>query len=195
MDWIVIVILIFIALLAIAAIAVSLIGKYRAESAAAYEKRMTAEREYDVAILKAAKVLVVGNLAYVTRGVDIHNEIIYDVKAVDINGKPITTDVIDGEKITLHKIASKLVDESITKNGLGSIKLLTANEWEALGNDRELHGRAVGYLTPLGVYIRQGGRAQDQGTFVKDGMTLQTLLHDLSAYALPLAMGQPINKS
>ncbi len=191
---VVIIALLIAAVLIIATVIVMLISKYRADAAAAYDRRMAAEREYDVAILRAAKVLVVGDMAYVTKGVDIHNEIIYDKMPISANGTPITTSTIDGDKITLHQIASRLVDDSITQNGKDATKLLTADEWHTMGHDTDQHKDSIKYLTPLGVYKVNGGDPKSQGTFVKDGMTLQSLLCDLSVNAIPLVTGQTIKR-
>lgn len=171
-------------ILGVATVVVLLAGKWRTDTAAAYKSKLEAEMEYDKAIIGAAKVFTVGSLAYVTRGVS-GDQIIYEKVAIDANGEPVTANTIDGEALTNHKIASLLVNESIRFNGGSATQLLTADQWEGMGNDRNHHGRALEYLRGLKlINIKQGGR--NQGTYTQQG-TLQDLMRDLAVNALPLA--------
>jgi hypothetical protein len=180
------------ALLLIAAVIVILIGKYRADEAAAFEKHTQARLDYDRALIGAAKVLTVGRMAFLTTGVS-GDMIQYRQFPVDGDGTPILTDVIDGAKVNAHNIASSLVHDSIIKRGINGTQLMTAEEWEQLGNSRLKHGVALEYLKGLNtIRIKQGGT--EQGTFVKEG-NLQGLMLDLSVAALPLAMGQGVSKA
>lgn len=188
-GWVLVALLIAIILLAF--VFVYLVGKWREDSASAYVKRITAEQQYDAAIIREAKVLIVGKMAFITRGVE-GTRIIYDERPIDDTGTPISGTTIDGKKITQHQLASRLVDDSITARGVDGVKLLTADEWEVLGHKHDEHKDALAYLMPLGVVKVQGGKAGAQGTYVKKGETLQTLLRDLAVYALPLATGQNI---
>lgn len=182
-----------IALILIAFVFVYLVGKWKQDDANAYIKRITAEQQYDAALIKEAKVLIVGKMAFITKGVK-GTSIIYDERPIDDTGTPITGSVIDGNKVTLHQLASALVHDSINSRGSDGTKLLTADEWKALGHEHEEHKAALGHLMQLGITKVQGGKSDSQGTYVKKGETLQTLMRDLAVYALPLATGQRIDK-
>lgn len=192
---VVIIMLIVGAIVALLAALVLIYGKATDITTSKYERKLAAERQYDTAIINAAKVMVVGKMAFIAVGVGRDNKIIYDERPIDDTGTPVTDSVIDGSKVTRHQIASQLVDESITANGADGVKLLTADQWKALGHDHESHRDALAYLMQLGVTKVQGGPAASQGTYVKKGETLQTLLRDLAVYALPLATGQHIDKA
>lgn len=191
-GWVLVALLIAIILLAF--VFVSLVGKWREDEANAYVKRTKINQEYDAAIIREAKVLIVGKMAFITKGMDGTN-IIYDERPIDDTGTPVTGSVIDGKKITQHQLASRLVDDSIASNGADGVKLMTADQWEAIGHKHDEHKEALAYLMQLGVTKVQGGPAASQGTYVKKGETLQTLLRDLAVYALPLATGQRIDRT
>lgn len=193
MDVVVIVLLIAIIIIATLAAIVMLNAKWNDVHASSYVKRVSIEREYDSAMLREAKVLIVGKMAFITRGVE-GTRIIYDQQPIDDTGTLITGSVIDGNKITLHQLASALVHDSINSRGSDGTKLLTADEWKALGHEHDEHKTALAYLMQLGITKVQGGKADSQGTYVKKGETLQTLMRDLAVYALPLATGQRIDK-
>lgn len=190
-----IILLVIIMILAVAAFCVALYGKATDFSARNYERRLRVEKEYDTALIGSAKVLAVGKRAFIAKGVGRDNQIIYAEYPLDDNGTPVAAKVIDGTILDKHRLASQLVDDSITARGASGTKLLTADEWKALGHEHADHKEALEYLMPLGVIKIQGGKPGEQGTYVKRGDTLQTLLRDLSVYALPLATGQRIDKT
>ncbi len=181
-----------VAILCIAAAIVILVGKWRDDSAKSYERRVKIEMEYDRALIGAAKVMVVGKFAYITEGVK-GDQIQYRTVALDDSGTPITAQEIDGKKIEAHQIAARLVSDSIQKRGGAGVQLLTAAEWEAMGNDRVTHGIALEHLRQFNIRINQGGKLQ--GTFVPDGKTLQALMLDIAVSALPLTTGNRVEKS
>lgn len=187
-----IILLIVGAIVALLAALVLIYGKFTDINSSRYERKLAAEQQYDTAIINAAKVMVVGKMAFIAVGVGRDNKIIYDERPIDDAGTPITTSAIDGVKVTQHQLAARLVDDSISARGADGVKLLTADEWKKLGHEHEEHKEALAYLMPLGVVKVQGGRADQQGTYVKKGETLQALLRDLAVYALPLATGQKL---
>lgn len=192
MDTIVIILLIVIIVIAALAALVMINGKWNDIHASRYVREVQIDKEYDGTLIREAKVLIVGKMAFITKGID-GKTIIYDQYPIDDTGTPISGTTIDGKKITQHQLASRLVDDSITARGVDGVKLLTADEWEVLGHKHDDHKDALAYLMPLGVVKVQGGKAGAQGTYVKKGETLQTLLRDLAVYALPLATGQSIS--
>ena len=185
-----IVLLVIIMLLAIAAICIALYGKATEFYTRNYERRTKINQEYDTALLQAARVLVVGKFAFVAKGVDSSQQIVYDKYPIDDAGTPIAAQMIDGTVIDKHRLAATLIDDSIGANGAGAAQLLTDRQWKKMGHPQEEHSDALEYMSGLGlIKIKNGGN--EQGTFVKSG-TLQTLLRDLAVNALPLATGQKV---
>lgn len=173
-------------LIALASIVVVLIGKWRSDSAAAYERRVKIDMQYDAAILAASKAFTIGNRAYITEGVQGTRILLREI-VIDAQGQPITAETIDGKEVTAHQHASRLIDDSIRQNGSTGKQLLTATEWERLGRSRDDHTSAVEYLKGQGlVRTVQGGKKDSQGTFVTDSSMNHT--HDLQGLILALAV-------
>lgn len=94
---------------------------------------------------------------------------------------------IDENRQAAYQLAMQYVSDSIRENGGKSDKLLTASEWERLGNNREGHTAAIQYLRSItAIRTQQGGPAEDQGTFVREaGKDLVYLLRTLSTSPPP----------
>lgn len=199
MDSLTLIILVILAI-ALVSLSVFLVGKWRADSASAYERRVRIDAEYDSKIIKESKAFTIGNRAYITEGV-IGTKITFREIVIDAQGQPITAETIDGKQVTAHQLASKLIDDSIRKNGGDAKQLLTATEWDTLGNTRDDHGIAVEYLRGMGlVRTVQGGKKNGQGTFITDSSLnhtkdLQGLILALAVNALPQNVRQPLKLS
>ena len=196
METIVIIVLLIVAIIAILAALVIIWGRFREIETSYHERRLKIEQQYDTALFREAKAIIMGNVAYITKGVSRESkkiEITYEKILVDATGTPIVANVIDNEQAQKHRLAVQLLNDSIEKNTRQGTQLLTAAQWEGMGHNRDSHGLALEYLSVLGlIRIAQGGRGQ--GTFVKTG-TLQTMLMDMALNPLPQRLNSDTKKS
>ena len=180
MDIVIVVLFIIIALSVVAIVILSQVKQYREHETSIYERRLRAESEYDARIMAATKIVTFGGTGFVTVGVGNDGRVILQA-IVKTDDQP--AQAIDAEVASARSDAVQLVSDSITKNGADSKKLMTADDWQALGHRRDDWQAAINWLcSNADCYTSVGGKTP--GSFTRRS-SLQDLMLFLAIRSLP----------
>lgn len=152
------------------------------------QRRLFAETDAKVNLMKSAHGIEAGGYHYIVYGVDSDNRVLYE----PIAGAPrpgVDLMVEDAKQARLRGLAVQFVMWTIDKRGGGSTRLLTSEELRERGWGSETLQEARGYLKKYNIIAQQG-----MGTVLREPWdTAGKLLVALTAEVIPpspVAVGQ-----